>query len=323
MLVLPSGERLSGTHLKTEDGVVFFETKYLGTVQGREDEVEVLAEELDEVAYEFVMPGLVWQPMTNEPVSLKAPHNPADEAEEAVPAEEEGPKGIRAWTAHIIPEGWKGKANVGFSQLRTDAEVEKLDFSAKASKKVDDDEYIVQANYNYGNQTSSTGEESKNIDRYGGSFRWLNQFAEHFSTDLRSIYSKDLLRNVDHSVTQSAGVGYQYNQIEDLKFSVTPAVSGLYVEADEFQQHWIALATIYQEIVYKINDTLRIEQEGSYNYNPKQAIEYSYDVEAGIVAAVSDWAEAAVLYQNSFDNIVGEGGDKNEDRIVFQLGVPF
>lgn len=322
MLVLPSGERLNGEHLKTENGIVYFKTQYLGVVEGKEGEVEVLPdEEPTELYYDFIMPGLVWQSPSNEPVSLMAPADPW--GEENLETIEEGPKGIREWTGYVMPQGWEGRANVGFSQVRTDTELEQLDFSAKASKLVEEDEYIIEGSYNYGSQTSATGEESKSIDRYGGSFRWLNRFAEYFSTDLRSIYTKDLLRNVDHSVTQSVGIGYQYGRDEDLSFSVTPAISGLYVEADDFDQKWIGLATLYQEVIYKINDTLRIEQEGSYNYNPKQQIEYSYDVEAGIIATVTDWAEAAVLYQNSFDNIVGEGGDKNEDRIVFQLGVPF
>ncbi len=315
ILILPNGERISGNYLGVRDGNIQFETEHLGVVQGSEDalEVELTA---DSAFAGYIPPMLAWRP----PETVASHYLPGDD--EPVELQEE-PTGMRALSQRFLPEGWSGVANFGFSRLNTDSTVESVVFAAEATRTSGDNEYLFAGAYDYGLQTSPQGVDTKNIDRYSTRFRWTHHLTDLWSFQTRSIYLKDMLRDIDHSATQSLGIGYKLLQEERIELAVTPAIAGRYIDAQGFDQHWLGLATLYQNLVYHINHSLRLEQEGSAEYNPGQPVEYAYDFRSGFVADVTDWVEAGVIYEYNFDNIVGPGADKVEERILVQLGVPF
>lgn len=312
VLILPNGERLSGHYLGVRGGMIQFETEHLGIVQGPEDSLEVELEANTAFAG-FIPLMLSWEP------PLEQEDHDETESNESHP--ESG--SLRAFTQDILPDGWSGKAKVAFSRLNTDSTVESLVLAAEATRTFGDNTYTLAGSYDYGLTTNSQGVENKNIDRYEGRFRWTHLLTDLWSVQTRSIYLKDMLRDINHSATQSVGLGYALVDEDNLEISFTPAVAGRYIDARGLNQNWLGLATIYENLVYRINDTLRVEQEGSAEYNPGQPVEYAYDFRSGLIAKVTDWVEAGLVYEYNFDNIVGAGADKVEERILLELGVPF
>lgn len=318
VLVLENGDRLTGTLLNMEDGVISFNSDLLGEVSISSDKatVEQPAPTPEEAAAaaDAIVAGADAPP----------PEKEAQEQQEQVDAVTQSIKDAQSWVDNnLIPEGWSGKLTFGFSYLESNSETISTNFGLKGKKDSAPHHYKYNLYYQYNKQTDQNGVEDKNQDTYGAIAGYdydINDWM-FFSSELS--YLRNMVKDIRHQADLDLGIGFHIIKEEDMTLNVTPAYTLQYKDAEGISQKWYHLATLKEEFTYQLSEIVRFEQTAQGSIAPADTNDYQYQVTAALISKLADWIDASISYQLSFDNTVGTGGAKKEQQIIFGLGVPY
>ncbi len=231
---------------------------------------------------------------------------------------------VRDWIReNIVPPGWSGKVTFGFSQYTTTSRKVDLNLGMEARRQIEAHHFDLFGYYTYASDVSTTGVKTVNTDKYGFGTGYQWDFEERWFLKSSTSYGKDMLRNIRHQVQEDVGVGYRIWNSQRLKINVISGPSLRYVDSAGLANHWYWLASITETVEYHFSDVLRFEHSGSYNVNPARTNQYSTRWRLGAIVKVTDWVEAALRYENSTNTIVGPFAEREEERIVLALAVPF
>jgi hypothetical protein len=224
-----------------------------------------------------------------------------------------------------IPEGWSGRINFAMSVLRTQRERRDVDVRGRLRRQWERLRLQMDGYYDFRETEFDDRTVRKNIDRYGGSGGLRYDLTERIFSDYTVRYERDMVRDIDHDLDQQLGLGYRVFNGDDLELSIIPTAILTFRQTQNPDQPevWGSLIGVSTELRYRINRILSIEQDSYYRYNPDDDLQYLYGLEAKLIFKVTKWIDAVARYQTEFDNRIITNGNKDEERIVFSLGVSF
>ncbi len=325
-LVFKNGDRLTGSLVSQENGVITFSSPVLGTLQVAEADAEVQTpENVSEEVAGPTMPseGTQMADAAGAPETVESGETETAAAEQQA---EDWDARIAEWKEafqSVIPEGWHGKFTVGYTY--TNSNSRKTAFVTKFNAKLDDDihHYGIRGFYEFGDTVNANGVKSVDTDKYGGGFNYKWDFEEDWFFTSDTSYLKDQVRDIEDQATETLGVGYRIINDEDMKLNITGGMSGQYNNVVGENQKWFYYVTAGNEFEYHFNKYFRVEQNAYIRMDPSDTNNYQYNFYLGGVVKLTEWIEASLSYNANYDNIVGPGTKKLEENIIFALGVPF
>lgn len=320
ILKFPNGDVLTGTFISEDDGIIVFSNPMLGEIQVPAAEVELVLVDTDAAAMPTAEEVAV---ETQVAVDIPEADDAVDDPLADRSAFDRSMDRARDYFNYIIPDGWTGRLAFGVAFTETNTKTEDWNLNLRARKESGKNRYRTHWYYEYKTQTNQANVTTRQLDKYGANFIWQRDLYDKFFFQSVSGYLSDRVKQIRHEATQSVGIGYRVYDTDKLKLSFTPSATAQYKDGPGIDRRWIGYATLFQDLEYHINETLRIEQTAEGSVNPTRTSEYEYAARIALIAKLTDWIDASLSYENNYDATVGAGGNRREERIIFALGIPF
>lgn len=325
-LVFKNGDVLSGTLVSQKDGTITFDSAILGVIKISEEEAEVQTPA--EVQEEVDGPP---EPGTGQDLAAAAggPAAPETDGDTTAAAEEQADEFdamIAEWREtfeSVIPDGWTGKIDVGFTYTNSNSRKTAFVTGFKAKKESPPHHYSLNGFYEFGDTVAQDGTKSIDTDKYGGGFNYKYDFAEDWFFFSDTTYLKDQVKDIKDQATETVGVGYRIFNEEDLKLNVNLGGAIQYNNVAGQSEKWFGYVVAGNDFQYIFNKYIRVEQNAYIRMDPADTNNYQYKFYLAGIAKLTDWIEASLSYNIDYDNIVGPGSKKLEEQIIFALGIPF
>ncbi|MEO0793718.1 MAG: DUF481 domain-containing protein [Verrucomicrobiota bacterium] len=319
MLILDNGDRISGTFVSDQDGVITFNSPLLGNISVSAEKATV---QMDPG------PSVADAAATADEIAADADAPAADETvteedQEEIDAVTASIKEAQDWVDSVVPEGWTGKLSFGMTYIETDTESLAIKFGLDGKKDAAPNHYRFNMFYDYNRQEQTNGTFNKNLDKYGAGVGYDRDFNEwiFFNSDLK--YLRDQVKDIRHQADLDLGIGFRILREEHMTLTVIPAYTLQYKDAEGVSEKWFHLATLKEDFMYQFSEIVRFEQSASASVAPADTSDYQYMFRAALISKLGDWIDATVAYQLDFDNTVGTGGTKKEQQLIFGLGIPY
>lgn len=319
VLVLSNGDRITGSVVSVEDGVITFQSDLLGVLTVPQDKATIETQPPPVTPEEAA--AAANQAVAGE--NIDEPANVPEEQQEEVDAVTASIKDAQNWVDGVVPEGWSGKMSFGFSYLESNSETVTLNFGLNGKKDAAPHHYRFDTYYQYNKQTDQFGVEDKNQDKYGAGVGYDYDFNDWMFLNTDLAYLRNMVKDIRHQADLDIGLGFRIINEDYISLNIIPAYTLQYKDAEGVSQKWYNLATLKQDFHYDFSEIVRFEQKASVSVAPADTSNYQYMVSAALISKLADWIDASISYQLTFDNTVGTGGAKKEQQVIFGLGVPY
>ena len=192
------------------------------------------------------------------------------------------------------------------------------DFSLRYDmrRRIEKNDYRFLAQKYYG-----VSEGEKISDRTLSSFRWRSDFAPGVFYQSDTLYSSDVIKEIDLTLEQKFGLGYRFINEKNFKLSTGLGLNGRYRD-DSRGNNTTYLVDLFEDIDYRLNQRFRITQEFSIALPPEDSNQYEIQFQTGVVSKITDSLHMSVRYQLDYDRSQPKDRRQNQ-RLVSSVGVDF
>ena len=216
-------------------------------------------------------------------------------------------------------DGWSGSVLFGYTQQQGNTERESLSLDADAERTIDDTHRFETRMWL--TKATESGDVTDRQSGIIGQYDYLAGEKHYYYTNAR--YEKDKTANLEYRYAFGSGVGYQFYDNEEVKFS-TEVGLGYYKEvyrtvgdADD------VTARLAYELEYVFNENTRFIQDFEaypvINDFDDVFLRMDSRLETNLTAR---WV-GAVQHIMDWDNTPAPGSKRDDHRIVFSLGWSF
>jgi len=234
-----------------------------------------------------------------------------------------------------MPSGWKFVLRGGIQYVSTNSSVMGYSFDFSGEKEWDLNRFRFDVFYDYTTQTDTAGQESTTMDKYGidtgfrrditsrmrdpfntgGEYKW---FAENLLG-----YRRDMVKDIRHQVDEAITVGAEFKFPETgLTFSVAPGPAIRYLSAENYDQHWIMMAVVAQELNWEFSRLMRLEEKTYFGLDATDWGKMSVYFMVGLVIRATDVMDIALRYSYNYDSINASTALKTEERFTLSFEFP-
>jgi putative salt-induced outer membrane protein YdiY len=308
VLVTRSGEKLVGTVVEERADEVVFESDAFGRLYVERERILSLERS--------------GAPAAAPAEASAAVPAPAQETA-AAPAPAEPASATLAFLARINPlKGWKSSLHVGFVARRGDDSDNDLNVRFRSERTTaTGNDHRIQARYYYAEDVFADDLRVGTDDQLTADYRYRHGLTDHFFVQSDSRYYQDAIKQMDHEVTQTVGIGYRTSR-ERWNLSFTPAAGVQWRElAGEESTH--AVVGLYQSFDVALSQTLKVRQDFDYLVAVDDAEDWSSRFGLELTQKISAAWSLALRYDLTYDSIVGKDASEDQQRLAFTLGVDF
>jgi putative salt-induced outer membrane protein YdiY len=306
-----SGETLIGTVVDEQADSVTFESQAFGRLTVPRDRILSLTRE----------PA----PQPTQPPEQAAATTEKEKAE-AQSLERQAElrtDAVGQFLARINPlKGWKTNLNLGFVARRGDDRDNDITIRFRSNRHTEaGDEHTLEARYYYAEDVLLDSQKTATDDLLSASYRYRHPLSEAWFFQSRSGYYRDRIKELDHELTQTFGLGLNAGG-EPWRLTLTPVIG---VQWKEIAGEDITnpVGGLYQESRFDITRTLVLSQNLDYlialdnrdDYSSRFALELSQKLGAA-------WA-LSLRYEYTYDSIVGKDASEDQQRLSLTLGLEF
>lgn len=299
-LTLPNGDRVSGTWQKTEEGLVYFHSPYLG-------DLVVAAEAVTLERGATLLPEGVAPPA---PAPTPAPSAAAP------------PPWYAFWEQGLWkkPEHWTGKFFFSYKILWGVQQKKDLYGDLTLHVQRPADSFDWRAMYDY--TTHPDRARPKTVDRYELSLRYRRSLCERTFIQSFSFVGADRMKSLDRDLRQSLGYGYALLRGERVNLNIVPglALRHTATQADEGSH---TLYDFYQDLDWKIRDNLQFRQSLSLFAETAEVDDFNLLFKASLETALTKVLSLRLAYELAYENQPERGIEKEDARVITALGFTF
>ena len=232
----------------------------------------------------------------------------------------------REFVHSAVPENWDFLFKGGLDYKNTSSKTISYAFSFDGHTAWDDlNDFKFNAYYEYAAETPESGVKSSTVDKYGigtNYKRYLEIENTWYLTNMLS-YGVDTIKGIKDQVDEMVGMGRTFKFLEEklvVNLAVGPA--GRYINAYDYDQHWAALVTLNQDLVWDFHEYARLEQNFYIGENVLNVHQYNAIFGIGLVFKLSDLINLSARYSYSYDAINSSEAQKSEQRIILGFEIP-
>ncbi len=257
------------------------------------------------------------------PTPAEAESEPAPLPEE--PKDPQWVQDYRSFVKSFFPENWQFRVRGGIEYRETSSSSTSYEFAADAKRVWDDAEFDATIYYNYATETidNLTG---RTADKYGINTSYKQVFDQSLNWYLQNLagYKVDWVKGIRDQFDEAVTVGYRFEWEEhDVVLDIAPGPAVRYVNAYNYDQHWVAMGVLTEELTWKINQLLRFEQKLYLGINVTNYHKYSANFNLGLIIRATDVMDIALRYSYEYDSINDSEAQKSEQRLLLAFEFPF
>ena len=309
-----SGETLVGTIVEEQPDFVVFESAACGRIKVPRHRIATV-----QLAASPAAPAAATAAEdASKTKSEQAAEKAAEQRQEALSTDAVG-----RFLARINPlKGWNTKFSLGYVARRGEDNDNDLTIRFQTTRKTEaGNEHRIEASYYYAEDVLSDGVTNKTDQLTQGFYQYRHPLTDRFFFQSMSSYYRDVIKQLDHEVTQTFGVGLRL-QGEWWKLTVTPAVGAQWRDIDgDDTTH--AVTGFYQEGGIDITDTLKFVEAYDYLVATNNSSDYKVRLSAGLNQKLGGAWSLGLLYQYYYDAVVGKDASKEQTRTSLLIGLEF
>ncbi len=226
-------------------------------------------------------------------------------------------------TSSIFPEGFHGEITVGYDHTRSSDTESGVVLGLSGTYEVGRHTIDAKAFYEYRRKKSASGEVTKPTDKYGAEASYEYDIRDPFFLRGSDRALVDRVKRIDLQNDLNLLLGWRAFDEEDYSLDLAVGPGVRYLDTSSADGQWDPLATFSQDAFYQFNESVRFDEEIIYSVDPTDTGNYSLLFEVSASVRLTPFAEPKLIYRNSYDSTVGEGGVKREESFLLALAVPF
>jgi hypothetical protein len=310
-----SGETLIGKVIEEQPDLVVFESSAFGRMSVPRKAIASLTFKPEPA------PPLEAQPLPEEKQAAEeAKTEQAAAQAQAERQAELSTDAVGRFLARINPlKGWKTRLGLGFIARRgSDDNDNDLTVRFQSERKTDaGDEHRLEARYYYAEDVLTDGTQSATDQLLTGSYRYRHPLTDPLFFQAVSEYYSDAIKQLDHEVTQTFGVGGRAKG-ERWTLAFTPAGGVRWRQVDgEDDTH--AVVGFYQEAGLNITQTLKLAETLDYLVAVDDSSDYTARLGVDLNQKLGGAWSLGLRYEYNYDSVVGK--DQTEDQVRFTINV--
>jgi|GEM_PF-6657124 len=285
---------------------------------------EILEESAAGVKLESPMLGVIDIP--GSAVASTLLDSQVKEVEEEPEPEPEPSLSEKYWnklTESIFPKGFSGEILVGYSFTESSDVQNAVDLGIKGKYEEGKHTVTADAFYAYTRKKDEDGEVTKPRDKHGFNVAYEYDIADPFFLRGSNKYLTDYVKEIDLQNDTNALLGWRAFDEDDLSLDLAVGPGVRYLETSSAPGEWDPLVTFLQSSFYQYNESVRFDQKIDYSVDPTDTNSYSLLFEVSTSIRLTSFAEPKIIYRNSYDSVVGQGGIKREQALLVALSLPF
>lgn len=226
-------------------------------------------------------------------------------------------------TDRIFPEGFSGEITIGYAHTRTSDTESGVALGLSGIYEVGRHTVDANAFYEYTRKESASGEVTKPTDKYGAGAAYEFDVRKPFFLSGSDRALVDRVKRIDLQNDLNLLLGWRALEEEDYSLDLAVGPGVRYLKTSSADGGWDPLVTVSQDAFYRFNQSVRFEEEIIYSVDPTDTGSYSLLFEVSASIRLTPFAEPKLIYRNSYDSTVGEGGVRREESFLLALAVPF
>ena len=319
IITLANGDRISGKVSQANDAQIVLTTQFGDITIPRGSITAISADSNSPTVTETVVAEVAPAPAAAAPA--------ADPA--APPPEEKEPQWItdyRQFIKDFFPETWQFRFRGGVENRETTSSVFSAYFALDAKREWDLNKFSATAYYNYTTETSVAGVESTTLDKYGLDTSFRHDFDETSHWYIQNIlnYKRDRVKGIKDQVDEAVTFGYRFEfERYNLTIDIAPGPAIRYINADDFNTKWVAMAVVAEDLNWVISKLLKLEQNLYVGMDVSDTSQYSAYFRLGLVVHATDVMDIALRYSYDYDAVNASTAEKTEQRLLLSFEFPF
>lgn len=327
-VLFKNGDRLTGTILTAEGGKLTIKTTVAGEVKVDLKDVQTFRSDapvdfrlsdgtvIKDKVVPATQPGVVETAGTGT-VQTTAATTPAPALPQPVALAD-------VKKINPPPVAWTGSIRAGALLTTGNSNTESVNVGADATRRTDDDRTSFAGGYFFGREKStSTGLWSTTTNNWFAQGKYDYFFAPKWYAYGIMRVEQDQVADLDLRLMPGVGVGYQWVERPDLKFSTEAGVTWVYERyaTDQTDEHIAARLAYHLE--KKINDRVDLFHNLEYLPSVQDIGDYNINADLGLRFAFTArmFSEAKAVWQ--YDSTPAKGKSPDDTRYILSLGWTF
>lgn len=319
ILLMKNGDKLTGEIVKTGSSQYIVKSDF-GMVAVPKNLVESIAASAEKADRK--------NPQTDSEADKKADASKTAAAEDAT-LEKQTDSLIESYKAFLkdtLPLDWQFKISGGLEYRSTSSSIYSVYAAFDARREWVLDTFAATAYYNYTTQTDSLGVKDKTIDNYGVNTTFRHNFdkSTHWYLQNLAAYKRDTVKGIRDQVDEALTVGYRFDfPKHDLTIDIAPGPAVRYIQADNYDTHWVAMGVITEDLNWKLGRFFTFNENIYAGFNFQHTEQQFLYLKLALLMHVTDVMDIALRYHYNYDSINSATADKVEQRLLLTFEFPF
>jgi putative salt-induced outer membrane protein YdiY len=164
------------------------------------------------------------------------------------------------------------------------------------------------------------------LDKYCLDTSFRHDFDESSHWYVQNIlnYKRDRVKGIKDQVDEAVTLGYRIEfERYDLTIDIAPGPAIRYINAENFNTKWVAMAVIAEDLNWKISKLLKLEQNLYVGMDLSDTSQYSAYFRLGFVVHATEVMDIALRYSYDYDAVNASTAEKTEQRLHLSFEFPF
>jgi putative salt-induced outer membrane protein YdiY len=165
-------------------------------------------------------------------------------------------------------------------------------------------------------------ERDKTDELATASYQYRHNLTAPLYFQSNSQYYRDVIKDLDHEVTQTGGVGVRLKG-SWWNTSLTPSAGVRYRDISGESSTWQFVVGAYQDLALDLTETLKLRESLYYLVVPNNTDDYSTRLAIELNQKISAIWSFGFRYDYTYDAVVGTSANRTQQRWALTLGLDF
>lgn len=220
-------------------------------------------------------------------------------------------------------EGWKTDLALGLGYVSGVKDSASSSISFSTEHKWTQSEVRFELLQQYEQTTDSEGNDDVSKDMLKTLGRYRNNFSERFFWQSETQYSYDNIKEIDHDMRESLGLGWRVLKTKRLNLALTPAITIQKQVIQGEDKDLTYSPTFFEEFTFDLTKSTSLRQEFSVLFPVNGSDDNSYHFSLMMKSMLSDHLSFNILYLYDSDGSVPKDIEPGQSSLNMLLGVSF
>lgn len=234
------------------------------------------------------------------------------------------PENLFGWMAPYYPfRSWKNSIDVGFTLEDNVTDKSTILLVGETRKKFSNYDLTLYAQYRRSELQPQDKPRYISEDKFQSYFRYRHDISKRYYVQSQTDFRFDRVAGIEQEYRENLGLGYRWLDSARWKATVTPSLGFQYREYEKLPSDDEFIATLFQDIEYKISSRLKVNESLSYQIDIADPEDFSVDFKATLENRLAAYLNMKLTYEWHYDQTIGGLSEKNQQILNLTFGADF